>query len=142
MAGTTRKVLRILSGAALVLILATACGGSAQSRDSVSRGVPRVLAAKWAAQASAIANAAAAGKSCDASQLASSLRSEVIDAAAKVPARLRLPLVTSVNALANRLVCKVQPQTVTVAPQPPKRPPKDDHGHKHHGHGGDKGDQG
>jgi hypothetical protein len=104
--------------------------------------VPRVLATKWAAQASAIADAAAAGNGCDALHLASVLRTEVIDAGAKVPARLRLPLVTGVNALADRLACEVPPQTVTVAPQPPKKPPKDDHGHKHHGHGGDKGDQG
>ena len=140
MAGTRGKVLRILSTAALVLLVAAACGGSARSHDSASRGVPRVLAAKWAAQASAIARAAAVGKSCDALHLASSLRSEVIDAGAQVPARLRLPLVTSVNALADRLVCEVPPQTVTVAPQPPK-PPEHGH-HDHHGHGGDKGDQG
>ena len=73
--------------------------------------------------------------------LASSLRTEVIDAGAKVPSRLRLPLVSGVNALADRLVCVVPP--ATVAPKPPKKPPpKDDHGPKHHGHGGDKGDQG
>lgn len=142
MAGTPTKVLRILATAALVLLLAAACGGAARSHESPSRGVPRVLAAKWAAQASAIADAAAAGKGCDALDLASSLRNEVIDAGAKVPARLRLPLVSGVNALADRLVCEVPPQTVTVAPQPPKKPPKNDHGHKHHGPGGDNGDQG
>lgn len=140
MAGTPRKLPRILSIAALVLLLAAACGGAAPARDSSSRGVPRALAAKWAARASAIADAAAAGRSCDALQLASSLRTEVIDAGARVPARLRLPLVSGVNALADRLVCKVPPQTVTVTPQPPKKPPKDEHG-KHPGHGGDKGDE-
>jgi hypothetical protein len=142
MAGTPSKVVRIASTAALVLLVAAACGSGAQSHSSASRGVPRVLAAKWAAQASAIADAAAAGNGCDALHRTSALRNEVIDAGAKVPARLRSPLVTGVNALADRLVCEPPPQPVPVAPQPPKKPPKDDHQHKHHGHGGEKGDQG
>jgi hypothetical protein len=142
MAGRPSKVVRIASTAALVLVVATACGSAAPSHDSASRGVPRVLAAKWAAQASAIADAAAAGNGCDALHRTSALRNEVIDAGAKVPARLRSPLVTGVNALADRLVCEPPPQPVPVAPQPPKKPPKDDHQHKHHGHGGEKGDQG
>jgi hypothetical protein len=142
MAGTPSKVVRIASTAALVLLVAAACGSGAQSHSSASRGVPRVLAAKWAAQASAIADAAAAGNGCDALHRAFALRNEVIGAGAKVPARLRLPLVTGVNALADRLVCEVPPQTVTVAPQPPKKPPKDDHHDKHHGQGDQKGDHG
>ena len=53
----------------------------------------------------------------------------------RVPARLRSPLLAGVNALADRIVCRVPPQTVTVTPQkPPKHegPPKPPHKHDHH----------
>jgi hypothetical protein len=72
-------------------------------------------------------------------QLANSLREDVVAAKDRVPQRLRPPLVTGVNALADRLTCI---EKVTV-PQPPQKPPKkppDDHGPGHHGHGDDKKD--
>lgn len=105
--------------------------------------MPRALARAWANQASAIAAASAAGNGCHALQLASSLRSEVIAAQARVPSRLRSPLLSGVNSLADRITCT---DTVTVqAPPPPKKPPPPKHGDHHHGrhgHGGDNGDQG
>ena len=62
-----------------------------------------------------------------------------------MPARLRSPLVTGANALADRITCTVLPQTVTVGPKPPKAPeppnPHDEHGHGHgdgNGNGNDK----
>ena len=98
--------------------------------------MPRALAQDWANQASAIAAASAAGSGCHALQLASSLRTEVIAAEAEVPSRLRSPLLSGVNSLADRLTCT---DTVTVQAPPPKNPPPKhgDHQHGHHGHGGD-----
>lgn len=62
-----------------------------------------------------------------------------------MPARLRSPLVTGTNALADRITCTVLPQTVTVGPKAPKAPeppnPHDEHGHGHgdgNGNGNDK----
>ena len=98
--------------------------------------MPRVLAQDWANQASAIAAASAAGNSCHALELASSLRTEVIAAEGKVPTRLRSPLLSGVNSLADRITCT---DTVTVQAPPPKKPPPKhgDHHHDHHGPGGD-----
>jgi hypothetical protein len=102
--------------------------------------VPRALAQKWASRASAIAAVAAAGNGCRAVQLANSLRDDVIAAEGRVPQRLRSPLVTGVNALADRLTCI---QKVTV-PKPPQKPPKPHKPPKkppdHHGPGHDKAD--
>jgi hypothetical protein len=97
-----------------------------------------MLAQHWAAQASAIANAAAGGDSCGASQLAGSLRDQVIADGGRVPARLRAVLLASVNSLANRIVCVPQARTVTLPTQPP---PPSEHGHDHkgQGHGNDNG---
>jgi hypothetical protein len=73
-------------------------------------------------------------------KLSNSLRNEVIAKQGRLPRRLRLPLLTGVNALADRLTCT---QTVTTQTSPAKKPPKpphERHGHHgHHGHGGDKG---
>jgi hypothetical protein len=146
MPGTGRNVLRIVSAAAaLVVLVAAGCGGSARPDPSATAGVPRALAGEWAAQASQVAQAAAAGDGCHASQLAAALRDQVIAEESKVPTRLRSPLLAGVNALADRIVCL--PQTVTVGPkpkEPPKKPPpppkKHHDDHKHHdakqaGHG-------
>ena len=137
MSGTWGKVLRIVSAAALLALVAAGCGGGGQSRGSTARGVPPVLAQDWESQASRIADAAAAGDGCRALQLASSLRDQVIAAQGRVPARLQKPLVSGVNALADRITCR---QTVTVQAPPPKPPPKHDDHHGHHGHGGDNKD--
>lgn len=137
MTGTGRKVLRILSVAGLVALVAAGCG-SAGPQPRADRGLPRALASAWATRASAIASAAAAGENCRASQLASSLRDEIIADEGRVPVRLQKPLVQGANALADRITC-----TVTVAPAPkpgPKpgpKPPKPPH-HKHGGPGGNK----
>jgi hypothetical protein len=138
MAGTGRKVLRIAPAAALVVLVAAGCGNAVRS-NAPAHGVPRALAREWASRASEIAAVAAAGNSCRAVQLANSLREDVVAAEDRVPQRLRPPLVTGVNALADRLTCI---EKVTV-PQPPQKPPKkppDDHGPGHHGHGDDKKD--
>jgi hypothetical protein len=144
MAGTEGKVLRIVPAAALVALVVAGCGGAARTQGSAAPGVPPALAHDWARQASAIAAAAAAGNSCRALQLASSLRDQVIAAEGRVPDRLQRPLVSSVNALADRITCR---QTVTVQAPPPTqppptkpKPPPDHHDHHgHHGHGGDNG---
>jgi hypothetical protein len=126
-------VLRILSAAALVALVAAGCGSTARLDRSAARGLPPALASVWAAQATAVADAYAAGDSCRAFHLATSLRDDVINTEGRVPARLRSPLVAGVSALADRIIC-------TPAPPPKKHPP---HGHhKHHDHHGDGGGQG
>lgn len=143
MAGTPGKVLRIAAATVLVVLVAAGCGGAARREGSAVHGVPRALAQAWAQQASAIADAAAAGAACRAHALATSLRTEVIDAQGSVPSRLRTPLLASVNALAGRIVCNPPPKIVTRPAPQPKPPPHDKHDHHdHHGHGGGKGDKG
>jgi len=130
MAGKYRNVLRILPGAALVALLLAGCGGSSRPDRSATRGVPPALASKWANQASAVADAAAAGNSCQAAQLAAALRTDIIEKESQVPARLQPALLTGVNALANRIVCQAPPAPQT---KPSKPPHKHDH-HDHHDH--------
>lgn len=138
MSGTWGKVLRIVSVAALVAVLAAGCGGGSRARQAAFHGVPRALAHDWEGQASKIEAAASAGNSCRAMHLADSLRDEVRAARHKLPLRLRSPLITGVDRLAGRLTCTVT--TVVTVPQKPKPPDKHDHHdeHGHHGHG-DKG---
>jgi hypothetical protein len=136
--GTRTNVLRIISAVALVVLLAAGCGGSARSQRA-SPHLPRALAQQWAREASTIADVAAAGDSCRASQLAASLRDDVIAAQGEVPARLQAPLVAGVNALADRIKCT--PPTTKTHPPPPKHPPHDHHKHDHHANGGDQGGQ-
>jgi len=128
------RVLRILSAAALLAVVTAGCGGAAQPPKLAVHGVPRALAQDWEHQASAIASAAAAGNNCSALHLANALRSDVIATQHKLPLRFRTPLLTGVNALADRITCAPTVQT------PPKKPPKPPHehhgGHGHHGHGG------
>jgi hypothetical protein len=144
MAGTWGKVSRIAAVAAVVSLVAAGCGSAARPQQTAPRGVPRALAHDWADQATAIAAAAAAGDTCHAHQLASSLRDEVIAAEGRVPTRLRSALVSGVNALADRITCTVTVQSPpSQQPKPPheKPPPKHDD-HHHHGHGGDNKDHG
>ena len=139
-------MLRIVSLAALLVLVAAGCGGAAQSHGSTRQGIPPALAREWGARASAIATAAAAGQGCRAKALADSLRDDVIQASGKVPSRLSTPLLDGVNSLADRLVCTPPPPTVSTQPAPQKEPPPKSHGHHgdhgHHGHGHDKGDEG
>jgi hypothetical protein len=143
MAGRDRKVLRILSVAAFVVLVAAGCGG-AGPQPQADRGLPRALADAWANRASAIATAAASGRSCRASQLAASLRDQIIAEEGRVPARLQKPLVQSANALADRITCTAPPRTVTLGgprkgPEPPgHKPPEPPHHKKHGGHEGDR----
>jgi cell division septation protein DedD len=132
-----REVLRLVSVTALVLLAAAGCGGAAHPEPTAARALPPALAQQWAAQASSIASAAAHGQGCRAQRLASTLRDEIIAQEGRVPARLRSPLVTGANALADRITCT--PQPVTVQAKPPKPPkPHDDHGPGHDHHGKDK----
>jgi hypothetical protein len=133
--GRWRYVLRIVSIAAFVVVVAAGCGG-AHPQQSAFRGVPSTLATDWEGKATAIAAAASNGDDCGAVRLADSLRAQVLRSEQRVPPRLRRPLVRAVNALANRLTCTVT--TVQTVPQKPKPPPKHDrhdHGKGHHGHG-------
>jgi len=131
------KVLRILSGAALLAIVAAGCGGAAQPQRSAFPGVPPALAQNWEGQASDIAAAASAGNSCRALQLANALRADVVAARDRVPSRLQPPLLASVNSLADRIKCVPVVQTPPKKPTPPRKPkPKEPHEHDHHGHGG------
>jgi hypothetical protein len=101
--------------------------------------VPRELAQGWERQASAVAAAASADDSCRARQLASTLRADVSAAKVEVPRRLRAPLLSGVNALADRITC------TRPAPPKPPQPPHEKHGqhghHGHHGHGAGGGDE-
>ena len=135
------KVLRILSGAALLVVVAAGCGGAAGPQRSAVHGVPPALAQSWEGQASDIAAAASAGNSCLALRLANALRADVVASKDRVPSRLRPPLLTSVRALADRIKCTPVVQTPPKKPTPPEKPkprkhPHEHDHHDHHGHGG------
>jgi hypothetical protein len=138
------KVLRIASVTALVVVVAAGCGDASRPQRSGVREVPSGLAHGWEAQARAIAKAASAGDSCGALRLAKSLRDEVLASEHKLPLRLRSPLVTGVNSLADRLTCTVTTtvETVPAKPKPPDKHKVDhkDH-HGHHGHGDHRDDR-
>src|SRR5690348_4556708 len=130
------KVLRIISGAALLVVVAAGCGGGTP-RDSAAHGVPRALAHEWETRASAVADAAAAGNSCEAQHLAASLRHDVVSSQSKVPRRLRSALLTGVYSLADHTECT---RVVTVQTPPPTHPtpgpkPKPPKPHEPPGHG-------
>ena len=124
-------MVRLLSAVALLAVVAAGCG-AAQTRSSAHHGVPRALAQRWEARASAIAAAANAGDDCQALHLATSLRADVVATEQQVPRRLRAPLVTGVTALADRITCTPPPPATK-----PEKPPK--HGHDEHGHHGHHG---
>ena len=137
--GKWRNVLRFLVAVSLLALLVGGCGGSSRPTRTGAREVPRALASEWEARASAVADAAAAGDDCRALQLAATLRDDVIAKESQVPARLQSPLLAGVNALADRIVCRVPPQTVTLPPKAPPKPPQPPHKHDHHhGPAGDK----
>jgi hypothetical protein len=139
------KVLRILLAALLLVVVAAGCGGADRPQRAVVPRVPSALAQNWEGQASDIAAAASAGNSCRAQQLANVLRADVVASKDRVPSRLQPPLLTSVNALAERIKCVPVVQTspteptLPTKPTPPKEPkPKEphEHHHDHHGQGG------
>jgi len=132
------QVLRNVSAAVLLAVIVAGCGGAATPQRSAFRGVPPALAQDWEGQATAIAAAASAGNSCRALHLAAALRTDVARSRHKLPYRLRSPLLTGVNALADRITCT----PVVTKPAPPKKPPKGPKPKppKPHGpHGDDKG---
>jgi hypothetical protein len=139
MSGRETPVLRLLSAAALLVVLAAGCGGAGRSGRAV-HGVPRGLAQGWENRAEAIAAAASAGNDCHARELAVSLNQDVVQARHKLPLRVRAPLLTAVSSLADRTTCT----PVVTNPAPPKNPHPPHKGPKHkppktHGpHGHDK----
>ena len=139
------RVLRTLSAALFLVVVAAGCGDAGRPQRSALPEVPSALAQEWAGQASEIAAAASAGNSCRALQLAKVLRTEVNASKNRVPSRLRPPLLTSVNALADRIGCTPVVPAPPKKPTPPKepKPPKGHHEHGHHGHHGhgDGGDE-
>jgi hypothetical protein len=144
MVGTGRKMSRLLSVLALVAVAASGCASAAGPQPQAERGLPHALAQAWATRASEVASAAAAGQSCRASQLASSLRDEIMAEEGKVPARLQKPLLQGANSLAHRITCTPPPTTVaapTTAPKPPDHKPPKPHEHDHK-HGDEHGDHG
>jgi hypothetical protein len=125
--------------AALLMVVAAGCGGSSRSQEAAIHQIPRALAQDWEGQASEIAAVAGRGDSCRALQLASSLRNEIDASRAKLPRRLRAPLLSGVNSLADRITCS---PPVTTVPKKPPKPPHEGHGHHGHpghGHGGGDG---
>ena len=105
-------MLRILSAAFLLVVVAAGCGGAARPQRSAFHRVPPAQAQDWEGQASDLAAAAYAGNSCRALELANALRADVVASKDKLPSRLRPPLLTSVNALADRIKCTPVVQTL------------------------------
>jgi hypothetical protein len=133
--------LKILSAAALLVVVAAGCGSAARPQMSASHELSRALAQDWEGQASAVAAAATAGNSCRALHLANYLRDDVRKSAHQLPLRLRSPLLVGVKALADRITCTpvvAKPVPPRKPHAPPKRPkPKPPKPHGPHGH--DKG---
>lgn len=133
------KMSRIVSTAALLVVVAAGCGGAARPDRSAFHGVPPALAQDWEGQASAIAAAASAGDSCWALHLATSLRDDIVNSEHKLPFRLRSPLVTGVKALADRITCTpvAPPEKPKPPGEPKEKPPTKPHDKGHHkGHDG------
>jgi hypothetical protein len=128
-----RRALPVLATIALA-----GCGGGAERHTTPPQPkLPRALAQSWRQQADAVASALAAGDGCAAQQLASSLRTSVIEAvnAHRVPRRFLDPLTSGVNELVSQIVCTPAP-----APAPTPAPPAHGHGHKGKHGKGDGGD--
>jgi hypothetical protein len=123
-----------------LLGLVSACGGGGR-RATPPRRLPRALAHAWAVKADAVAQAANAGDSCRASELAASLAQSVGAHQARVPLSDRRVLLPAVDRLASGLTCTVTTvETTTVPPatqpKPKQRKPPQGPGHDHgHGHG-------
>ena len=131
------RVLRILSAAALLVVVAAGCGGAAGPQRAALHGLPRSLAQDWERQASAIATVASGGNDCRALRLANSLRAEVIAKEHRLPLRLRSPLAIGVGSLVRHITCtpvvtKPAPPENPKPPEEPKskpKPPGHDKGH-------------
>jgi hypothetical protein len=133
--GTWAKVMKIVSAAALLVVVVAGCGGANGPQRTAAPGVPRALAHEWEGRASAIAAAATAGNDCRAMRLARSLRTDVLAAEGRVPVRLRSPLSTGVKELADLATCTPavqEPKGPKPGPKPPKHGPP---GHDKHGDG-------
>jgi hypothetical protein len=123
-----------------LLGLVSACGGGGR-RATPPRRLPRALAHAWAVKADAVAQAANAGDSCRASELAAGLAQSVGAHQARVPLSDRRVLLPAVDRLASGLTCTVTTvETTTVPPatqpKPKQRKPPQGPGHDHgHGHG-------
>jgi len=126
---------RVLAVAALLVVVAAGCGGSARPQRAAPHEIPRALARGWEGQASEIAAVASTGDSCRALELARSLHTEVVTSQPQVPLRLRAPLLTGVTSLADRITCTRA--TVPRKPPKPPKPPDKRHGHGHEHGGGD-----
>ena len=130
---------RLLSAAALLVILAAGCGGAGPS-EHAAHGVPRSLAQGWEDRAEAIATVASAGNDCRARELAISLDQDVVQARHRLPLRVRSPLLAAVSSLADRTTCT--PVATNPAPpknpQPPHKKPKHEPPKQHDPHGHDK----
>lgn len=125
-----------------VLLLAACGGGSTGVHRPRTPKLPHALAQQWAGEASDIAVAAQAGDGCHAQQLAQTLEEQVAQQSARVPGRLRTPLLASVTALAGRIRC-VQVEKPKGPPHGPPKKKKKPGGHgPPHGPGGGPGDQG
>jgi hypothetical protein len=138
--GYMARMLRILSAAALLVVVAAGCGDAAPPQRVGFHGVPRSLAQDWEGRATAIATAASNGNGCRALRLANSLRTDVIAKQYRLPLRLRAPLLTGVSSLAGRITC-TPVATTPEKPKPPQEPkpkPKPPKHPKPPGH--DKGD--
>jgi lysozyme family protein len=123
-------------GAALAAALCLAgCGSGAERHAAPQPRLQRQLAAALAERSDGVAQALAAGRSCEALRLAEELQRQMIAAinAGRVPAPLQEPLQDRVNDLARRIQCTATP------------PPADEHGKgkgegkgkKKHGKGAD-----
>lgn len=122
------------AAATIAVLVLAGCGGAPKRAAPPPRPphLPRALARAWAAQASAVAQALAAGDGCTAEQHASQLRDEVVQAVNRrqVPARFQETLGAAVNDLPGRITCNPAP------PAAPAPHPHHDHGPGHdHGHG-------
>lgn len=133
----------------LLTLAAAGCGGGTRSASTTTEW--RHLARTWARQADAVAQDAAAGDSCGASQKADALQSDVSARRDSVPLRYRTVLLQAVDRLASGITCAPETVTtvVTTGPQPPPHGKKPPHGpgppghHKHdHGGGGNEGGDG
>jgi hypothetical protein len=138
-------VLRNISAVALLVVVVAGCGGGGRSQGTEVPGVPRALANAWKGQAAEIAAAASAGDDCRARQLATALRADVVASRQKLPRSLRVPLLSSVKTLAERITCTRTVTTVQTVPGKEPKPGHEHHGHHDHGghgHGDDHGDDG
>jgi hypothetical protein len=100
-------------GAALAAALClSACGSDGGKGAAPPPTLPRAVASSLAARSDAVADALAAGNSCEAATMATQLQQETIAAinSGRVAGALLEPLSTGVNDLAARVKCVPPPQ--------------------------------